>query len=919
MADLASQQQLNENAAAAPVKSVRGQLNERDMGKHNNATTGFAALAKKTGGGEKGARIAGAQLAKMRAKGQVEEGSKPDFLDLDKDGNRKEPMRSAAGSAKKGVAEGSLNELSVKALSDYGKEAGKSNDKKLNKAADHTKKATDLYSKGTASAVAKSFDHEDKANNLHKQVNKRAAGMDRAAAKLGNKFKKGVAEAAQGHTIEAHGIRGMDRRPWHKTFKNADQMMAWAEKYDAEILGTRDLEQARHGNLSPAQQGVAEGMCSACNCDPCKCDSVDESAFQAAIGKKKYGDQGMKALQKAGRDHASASTMSKIRNRYDKYDESMTDEGNAFSGAVAKAKANGIQPGEKITVGGKQYPVKEEGGGVPQTPKQKAFAKLAPPVDKITFADKIVGAKKEVDEMLGDVAAMAMKKAVRGRNRDMEEGFMDDDPFSRKSSTGGRIDTTRAGVTRHHAGKSYSGAGHDVGADDTPSGAVGRRKVGAGKGTKIGAKINTGKSKLMTREGDMDPADQGEYDQEGEMAKDSIKTVVRHAQALEKILGDNDNLPEWVQSKLAKIESMMSAVDDYMQNQQGDDMGSDDMEVDEESTNKRDNRAEKAGKRVAKDIEYDEKKKDGIHGQRRGSEDSKAERAGKKVTKDIEYDEKKNKKKKEVDETTTSGSVAASSAAPKSSGGTSYGKGIYDSMNRTVEKMISESMSVNMSMNNDSHGGPAQSLTVTATDEDAIQLAMLLRSAGLGSQGHGDDIHSMTDTDSEMHAIHAMDHDHGDEPCPACGSSDCECDEIEEAYGDTDATDNEPDWPTDEEGTDDAMMYSGGLNGPKSTGQTTVPVIAGQDDRMGYEGDHELRRMMEMAGLSEAAATPQAVDDPTNTKFKPEAPGSRIKVDPNYKPAAPKAPGKLATPQAVDDPSTKIKESLLTQLRNFKY
>jgi len=49
------------------------QLNERDLGKHNNATTGFAALAKKTGGGEKGAKIAGAQLAKMREKGQVEE------------------------------------------------------------------------------------------------------------------------------------------------------------------------------------------------------------------------------------------------------------------------------------------------------------------------------------------------------------------------------------------------------------------------------------------------------------------------------------------------------------------------------------------------------------------------------------------------------------------------------------------------------------------------------------------------------------------------------------------------------------------------------------------------------------------------------------------------------------------------------
>ena len=41
--------------------------------------------------------------------------------------------------------------------------------------------------------------------------------------------------------------------------------------------------------------------------------------------------------------------------------EEKTDEGNAFSGAVAKAKQDGIQPGEKINVGGEEYPVKEEG------------------------------------------------------------------------------------------------------------------------------------------------------------------------------------------------------------------------------------------------------------------------------------------------------------------------------------------------------------------------------------------------------------------------------------------------------------------------------------------------------------------------------------------------------------------------------
>ena len=75
LADKQDAKQISEDAKAVAPKSKLAQaLNERDMGKHNNATTGFAALAKKTGGGEKGNRIAGAQLAKMRAKGQVEEG-----------------------------------------------------------------------------------------------------------------------------------------------------------------------------------------------------------------------------------------------------------------------------------------------------------------------------------------------------------------------------------------------------------------------------------------------------------------------------------------------------------------------------------------------------------------------------------------------------------------------------------------------------------------------------------------------------------------------------------------------------------------------------------------------------------------------------------------------------------------------------
>jgi hypothetical protein len=52
-----------------------------------------------------------------------------------------------------------------------------------------------------------------------------------------------------------------------------------------------------------------------------------------------------------------------------------------------------------------------------------------------------------------------------------------------------------------------------------------------------------------------------------------------------------------------------------------------------EARAKADNKAEKAGKKVTKDLEYDMGHK--------GKDDNKAEKAGKKVTKDIEYDEKK--------------------------------------------------------------------------------------------------------------------------------------------------------------------------------------------------------------------------------------------------------------------------------------
>ena len=211
--------------------------------------------------------------------------------------------------------------------------------------------------------------------------------------------------------------------------------------------------------------------------------------------------------------------------------------------------------------------------------------------------------------------------------------------------------------------------------------------------------------------------------------------------------------------------------------------------VEEESTGKEDTKAERAGKKVAKDIEHDEGDK--------ANGDNKAEKAGKRVTKDIEYDDKKDKKEKKddkeekVEETTVSGSVATATAGGKSSKGMSFGKGVYESLDQQFKQALTESIQVKSSMEECGDGKMAPALTIQADGEEAAKLMMLLKLAGLESQ------------------VPAA--------CPTCGGAPCGCDEI--------VDENSPDWPTNTEKLDaepTLRTYSGGLNGPKSTGQSTT-------------------------------------------------------------------------------------------------
>ena len=527
-------------------------------------------------------------------------------------------------------------------------------------------------------------------------------------------------------------------------------------------------------------------------------ESTDESAFQAAIGKKKYGNEGMKALQKAGREHAGKEKMASIRDKYDKYDESqgMTDEGNAFTGALAKTPKGG-----KFKVGSKEFTDTssiEETGGIPMTAKQKSFAKLAPPADKITFADKIAGAKKEVDEMLGDVAAEAMKAAI-GKGKRV---VADEDGIP--SSTGGTIHKTARGL-RHVAGKNYGAL--DVSNDSDDDFDSDKPKVkGRPKGSRraIGAKGPGVKSKLLNKpsikEADKNVCPHCGHEMVGEKAVSTAQQkfmgMVHAIQKGEKVKGASSEL-----KKTAKEMPKKAAKDFAATKHKGLPK-----HVEEESTDKEDTKAERAGKKVAKDIEHDEGHK--------AKGDNKAERAGKKVTKDIEYDDKKDKEEK-VDETTVSGSVATAPSAGKSKGMV-FGKGVYESLDNKLENMITEGMNVSVNMNSDAEGDAQKSITVTATGAEADMLAQLLKMAGLESK---------------------------QEACPGCGKVECGCEEemVDE---------NSPDWPTNTvtggENDPSLRTYSGGLNKPKSTGQTTIPTLGSADRRrqVSMEENVELERTL---------------------------------------------------------------------------
>jgi len=474
-------------------------------------------------------------------------------------------------------------------------------------------------------------------------------------------------------------------------------------------------------------------------------------------------------------------------------EEADMEEGNEFSGALAKAKASGAKSFE---VDGKEYPVKE--GAKPD------YIDLDKDGDrKETMKKAAADAKKEKVEEKKEKILWPGSPEYKAKYPDeLRTGE------KRKSSTGGEIEKTATGI--RHTAKAYDDEEDTKVDDGTP------KKRGRPKGKDKGPERVTAKAwkhkggRKQKTEEDLDTdgvmmnkpsnmssedievdsialTDKGEYDQEGDMAKDQLHTLTKAAEELASILDDDQNLPEWVQSKITKALDYIKTANDYM---------------DQEAHDADEPIAEKA-------VSQQQQKFMGmVHAMQKGEKVKGASKELKKVAKEMP-------KKAAKDYATTKHAglpkkVSETDSEPKaakSKSGYQFGKGVYESLDQQFKQVLNEGMNITVNMGQDENGQPNKNITVSADGDDAEALAALLKMAGLQEKSS----------------------------C-GCGQTPCGCQELDE---------NSPDWPTNTETSDDAMQYSGGLNGPKSTGQTTVPVIASQLRRqVSMEESVELERSL---------------------------------------------------------------------------
>lgn len=63
-------------------------------------------------------------------------------------------------------------------------------------------------------------------------------------------------------------------------------------------------------------------------------------------------------------------------------------------------------------------------------------------------------------------------------------------------------------------------------------------------------------------------SDSAEYNDEATMIESNLETMRRAIDSIDEVINANDNVPEWVQEKIAVTKSMLVSVRDYMKSKQ---------------------------------------------------------------------------------------------------------------------------------------------------------------------------------------------------------------------------------------------------------------------------------------------------------------------------------------------------------------
>lgn len=587
-------QQIKQSIGKGEMTLMPDQMHEEDIGKHNNATTGFDALVRKLTpkyGAEAAKRIAGAQLKKIREADQPPNDSllSPMSEARAKADNKaekagKKVTKDIEYDEKKKTNEAKKPDVNPKdGIPDYAQDGKGKNDlkkKKVKEGMEHKLKAA--RHTGKAHALSKqayncNYDDMEESRHYHEGFKE---GLDECYGQMpiqgyvgetSNEVADMASYGAHTPTME-DDMYEMDKTSYMKqqaiktpgdtfkafgqTFKDKEVVEspfafeAWEKELNS-ILEGKDVTEGMTVSISKGQQGTP--------------DSVSVSAQDAEadqlLGIIKQAGLGLFGGDDAGQSHTGQPmTVDVDGGEGPQANIEVVDDHDDMLSLIRKMTGQG--PAQSTG----DY---EEEGGEEMHGHEHGHEETCESCGSAMQEGHSCGETVEEDETLDQREyEVAEAEEVVNNNDEAEEE---------------KTDATRDAALATAAGQNFANT-------DTPI-----KEGGDGS----------------------EASDAGNIGVEAGDAEEEMKASMNEEDEDQK---QKDGLEESSFFNLYKKLAMLS----------------------EESTSEKDDKAEKAAKKVAKDIEYDEDHK--------GKDDDKAEEAGKKVKKDIEYDDKKDKKEKKLDE-----------------------------------------------------------------------------------------------------------------------------------------------------------------------------------------------------------------------------------------------------------------------------